>query len=344
MLTIENNEASVIVACDGRLLLRYQAVTHASKPHFDVVAIPPTAQPVPHVGRPLPESTENIVLACPHDHPWHLGLFFTPGELDGLNFWGAERARHNVEPHGEARSTGRVKTSIRDDGAVEFSHEIEWQALLPPSSGEVVVWMREHRAIVVPPPREHAYRMDWVIALTATAGDRRCSSVRENIRRVSQDDPPEVGGQVLGSPRSPDGSATEGLEVAGLAYRSPRSMSDRGGGLFNSERGSSPRAVPGRPGPRCGFTGKPGGCCRRRHAHQAGVALMDHPQNPGYPNAFSATTSPFGLLALNPAFGRSLTIKHDDPITLRFGVLIHYGEPDRERIELEYQRFVQPGR
>ena len=66
MLTIESDQKTVQVFCDGQLLLRYRAETIASKPHFDWVALPPACGA---------RAEENIVLAGPHEHPWHLGLF-----------------------------------------------------------------------------------------------------------------------------------------------------------------------------------------------------------------------------------------------------------------------------
>jgi len=63
-------------------LARYRAETTASKPHFDVFALPRDASDAP---------PRNLALAAPHDHAWHLGLFFYQKLVDGVNCWESEQ-------------------------------------------------------------------------------------------------------------------------------------------------------------------------------------------------------------------------------------------------------------
>lgn len=296
MLTIENNQKTIRIACSGRPLLRYQADTAASKPHFDFVALPPTAEL---------RSGENIVLCAPHDQPWHLGLFFSPRSIDGLDFWESERLAGLGQRFGECRAAGPVKTQVRDDGAVAFSHDLRWR------TSDDETWLTEHRDIVVQPPRDNAYRIDWTITLTAVGKDRVWNSSGTNA----------------------DGG--------GLTFRGLRSMEGDAGQVLSSEGDSSIEAVRAKPARWCDYTGLLDGKVGAGSPDQAGVTLMDHPENPGHPRTWYASTSP-GLLAANPAAGADWALPLEQSVNLRFAVLVHAGAPDRDRIESEYGHFATP--
>lgn len=296
MLTIENNQKTVRIACSGRPLLRYQADTVASKPHFDFVALPPAADPRPG---------ENIVLAAPHDQPWYLGLFFSPRILDGLDFWESERLAELGQRYGDCRAAGPVTTQVRDDGAVALSHDLRWR------TSDDETWLTEHRDIIVQPPSDNAYRIDWAITLTAVGKDR-----------------------VWGV------SGKEGA-CAGLTYRSLRSMEGDAGQVLSSEGGDTLDAVHARQARWCDYTGLLDGRIGAGAPDRAGVTLMDHPSNPGHPRTWYASTRP-GLIAANPASGAEWTLHQDQSVSLRFAVLVHAGAADRDRIETEYGHFATP--
>jgi hypothetical protein len=296
MLTIENNQKTIKIAFNGQPLLRYQADTPASKPHFDRVALPPTAEA---------RAGENIVLAAPHDHVWHLGLFFSPGFLDGLNFCESERLAAGKERYGECRSTGRISSVVKDDGSVAFSHEIRWR------TGDDQTWMTEQRDITVHAPRGNAYRIDWKMAWTAVGKDRIWTS-------------------------APTSGST-----AGPCFRVPRSMDGAAGQVLSREGANTIETVQGHKARWCDYTGKLDGKMGSLDPDTAGITLMDHPQNPNHPNAWYAAIESCGLLAADWTAGASGTIKKDESRTFRFGILVHYGRPDRDRIESEYRTFAE---
>lgn len=296
MLTIENNQKTVKIAFNGQLLLRYQADTPASKPHFDRVALPPTAEA---------RAGENIVLAAPHDHVWHLGLFFSPGFVDGLNFCESERLAALKERYGECRHVGRVSSVVKDDGAVAFSHEVRWR------TSDDQTWMAERREIIVRPPKGNAYRIDWKMVSTAVGKDRVWTSA------------PASG------------------NVAGPCVRAPRSMDCTAGQVLSSEGGNTIQTVQGRKARWCDYTGKLDGKIGSPEADTAGITLMAHPQNHDHPNGWHVTNEPFGFVASNLIPGDSFTMKKDESQTYRVGVLVHYSQPDRDRIESEYRTFAE---
>lgn len=295
MLTIENNQKTVHVASSGQALLRYQADTIASKPHFDRVCLPPTAGA---------RAGENIVLAAPHDHIWHLGLFFAQKYVDGLNFWESEYLATLGERYGECRNSGAVQTSVHDDGSVSLRHDIRWR------TSDDQTWLTEQREIVVREPKGDAYRIDWKMAWTPVGKDRVWTSTCENG------------------------------DYAGLSFRSPRSMDGAYGQVLNSEGASTIETVHGQPARWCDYTGKLDGKVDFHNPDKAGVTIFDHPQNHDHPNIWFAITKPFGFIASNLTYGKTWTMKQGEPVTVRFGVLIHVGGPDRARIESEYAAFA----
>ncbi len=292
MLTIENHKHSVEIASSGQPLLRYRVETSASKPHFDLVALPPAA------GR----AGENIVLAAPHDHVWHLGLFFAPGCVDGRNFWESELMASRGELYGECRHAGGLETAVDEDGSVSFSHDIRWR------TNEDETYVRERRHIVVHAPVGDGYRIDWKMTWTAVGALRTMTS-------TPHDD-------------------------AGLSYRCPRSMNGAAVQVRSSEGANQSDNLHGRPARWADLSGKLDGNFDIGKPDWAGLTLMDHPANPDHPVKWCCAASLFGFLAANPTFGRSLTLDPDRPVTMQFGVLVHAGPANREIIESEYHSFA----
>lgn len=296
MLTIENNQKTVKIAFNGQQLLRYQTDTPASKPHFDRVALPPTAEA---------RAGENIVLAAPHDHVWHLGLFFSPGAIDGVDFCESERLTALKQPYGECRHVGRVSSVVKDDGSVAFAHDIRWR------TSDDQTWLTERRDIIVHAPKGNAYRMDWKTVLTAVGKDRNWKSSGESHHTM------------------------------GPCLRVVRSMDGDAGQVLSSEGADALEAINGQPARWCDYTGKLDGKIGSLDADIAGITLLSHPQDAERLISWRASTEPFGFLAANLVAGESWTLRKDESKTFRFGVLVHFGQPDRDRIESEYRAFAE---
>jgi hypothetical protein len=112
--------------------------------------------------------------------------------------------------------------------------------------------------------------------------------------------------------------------------------------VLSSEGGSTFQSVDRRAARWCDFTGRLDGGANPDRPDHAGFTFMDHPENHGHPAAWLARSEPYAFLGANVAPRARWTLRPDEPVTLRFGVMIHDGEPDRDRIEAEYQRFRRP--
>lgn len=294
MLTVENMPNEVLVLCRGQRLAAYRARTHASKPHFDVAAIPPTAQR---------RAGENVVLASPHDHVWHFGLFYAQKYIDKLNFWESEPLARSKAPHGRCVLRGDVETAANDDMSVRIAHAVDWVT----NTGDV--WISEERQIIIRPPVGDGWRMDWTLRFTATGKDRTLTSLSEYG------------------------------DYSGLSYRSLRSM-DRGN-LLDSEGRTTPAAMLGQAARWADYSGKLDGNVDMDDPDWAGVAMFDHPANPDHPVRWFCMNEPFGFLAANRSMGRSWTLPAGKPVELRYGVYVHAGQATPAKMNDEYERFVR---
>ncbi len=293
MLTIEKTPGTVLICGEGRPLLHYRMDGRDSKPYFDLVALPPTARR---------RAGENVILARPHDHVWHFGLFYAQKYVDEVNFWESELLAKKGEPHGRCLPNGEATVRGLDDGGVAFAHDVRWVT----HAGEV--WIAERREILVHPPAGDGYRIDWSLHLTAVGKDRV-------IR-----------------------SACQYGDYSGLSYRSPRGM-DRGA-VLDSEGRADPKAIMGRPARWVDYSGKLDDCADMDDPDWAGITMFDHPSNPGHPVRWFCMNDAFGFLAANRTYGTKVTLPAGRAWSVRYGTLIHAGRGDASRLEREYQRFA----
>jgi hypothetical protein len=101
----------------------------------------------------------------------------------------------------------------------------------------------------------------------------------------------------------------------GLGIRFDRRMDE--GGVLNSRGTTAVEKANGENATWCSYY----------HAG-AGVALFDHPRNPGHPNAFFVMNKAFGYLSAAPTFRASFDLKAGESIRFHWGALAFAGDPD----------------
>jgi len=295
-------QAGALAVCHGgRDLLRYRTDTGASKPHVEYLGVPGNA--------PAGRADRNLALAAPHDHAWHLGLFFCQKLVDGLNCWESERERAAGRPHGYAEAGDcewTVESGDRDGEErerVRAEHTATWRA----DDGEAL--LADERTLTVRAPRERGYLVEWTQTLEAVGSRRRLGSETRHGHysglslRVARD---LDGGEVrLADPDPADADAPTGPVAAWCDYSG---------------------ALDGRVG-----TGEP---------PRAGVTLLSHPANEPHPMGWFTMTDPFGFVAANPTRGTVRTLGAGESVTWRFGVWVHRGRPTRREIEAVAGRFA----
>jgi hypothetical protein len=294
-MRVQDDGSTVTVVESGTTVFRYRTETEASKPFVEVVALPPAAGNL---------SGRNLVLAGPHDHAWHLGLFFCQKLVDGINCWESEPAAADGRLHGYAADRGH---ETREQGnGVRIDHDVLWKT----SEGDAL--LAEDRRVTVNAPGtigpDDGYLIEWETTLSATGHERRLSS--ESIHghysglsaRFARD---LDGGRILLPDGEGDGEWANGSDTAWCDYT----------GSLDGQVGT-PLGPP-----------------------TAGLAFFDDPSNdPG--SRWFTMTDAFGFVAANPTWGRILTLDPDDPVLFRWGVWVHAGTPDMAAIERIYRVFA----
>ena len=309
-LAVDETDGTVSIVDADRetLLARYDADTAASKPGFDVLATPPSAE----------AGGRNLVLAAPHDHSWHLGTFFCQKLVDGINCWESEALDGAGKLHGYAE---HKRYEIRtDDGAdaVEIAQEATWKS----SAGEEL--LEDTREIVVHAPGSaraaegddrdaRGYFVTWEQTLAA----------REETRHLS--------------------SETIHGHYSGLSTRFARSLADGRvllPGGTDPGTTSPPRDVSGPRGRWCDYSGPLDGKRGPGDPWTAGIATFDHPDNEPHPPRWFVMTEPFGFVAANPTWGRVEVLEPGNSRTWQWGLWIHGGTPDERTLEGAYETFT----
>jgi len=293
-LSATETDGTVELRSEGHLLARYRADTEESKPGFDTLALPDGAD----------EPSENLTLWAPHDHSWHLGAFFCPKLVDGINCWESELMAGQDKLHGYAE---HERADVRaSDGAVTIEQDATWKR----SDGGVL--LADDREITVHEPADGGYFLDWEQTLTAVGGRRNLSS--ETLHG----------------------------HYSGLSLRFARALTD-GRVLLpgETEAGTTtpPRAVSGPAARWCDYTGKLDGRPGPSEAWRAGVAMFDHPENGAEPVNWFIMTEPFGFLAANPTWGTVRTLDEGESVTWRWGMWVHGGEPGEDELDAAYERY-----
>lgn len=296
-LTARDDDGTVTVRQDDVTLVRYRAGTAASKPHVDRLALPPSAGRL--AGR-------NLVLAAPHDHQWHLGLFFCQKLVDGINCWESELYETEGRPHGYAEDAGYDVT--RDGDAVVVTQDVTWRK----DGGEPL--LADRRSVTVHEPADGGYLFAWDQELEAVGGTRYLSS--ETLHG----------------------------HYSGLAVRFARSMTNGRVRLPGTESPEAGETT-GPPGKWCDYTGGIDGRVGTEGTAdpwRAGVTLMDHPTNDPHPVRWF-TARELGFVSANPTFETVRTLPEGESAAWRWGVRVHDGSPDRSEIESTYEAFVDDG-
>lgn len=190
--------------------------------------------------------------------------------------------------------------------AVRWTSDLDWQL----DTGETL--LDEHRLLVIGAPD--------------VDGDARSYTIDFDLsfRSVL----PEVRLTLLTVQEQPWGG------YAGLGYRPARGMDARW--HLITSNGPATTADKGKPARWADYSGGLDGT-----ASTGGVAIFDHPENLRHPPPFFVLSPPaFGFLNPSPLFHEGTTLRAGEALRLRYRVLVHSGMGDPERIERQYQEWV----
>lgn len=287
-MNVKTTDGVVTVYADNTRLARYQADTSASKPYFDVVGLPAKAGEL--AGR-------NLVLAAPHDHVHHLGLFFTPMYVNEVNCWVPAQIGNSENTYGYTLQNGL--DTWNDGHGVVIEQTNRW--VTTDDAHEI---LEDRRKIRFQPSQDDSYFITWDQHLTAINETRRlhCESVPTHF--------------------------------SGLNLRFIRSMND---GQIRLPQAAEEESKNGLERPWCDYTGALDGKVQAQDPWRAGITIMDHPENPNHPNGWFNMNSPFGFLSANPMQERTVTLEKNESVTWKWGLWVHNGEQTVGEISNAYE-------
>jgi hypothetical protein len=133
--------------------------------------------------------------------------------------------------------------------------------------------------------------------------------------------------------RAADAAVTLGqTKDAGFAVRlAPWLRADTGGQLQSSEGSEGEGQCWGRRARWCDASGPVDGSI-------VGVALLDHPANPGHPTTWHVRD--YGLVAANPFLARSIEVGAGEELAFRYRLLVHAGDAAAAGMEDRYREFA----
>ena len=239
----------------------------------------------------------------PADHPWHHGLWFAWKYVDGVNHW-----EHGPEGRPEgATSWNPPGLSIHEDGTAEVRMTLLY-------AGAGTTPLAELRRLVAHPPGpDGTWALDWTSTFFA------------------QDEPVTLDRTPM--PGEPDGKVWGGyggLSLRLVQLEDRRLTSTEGPVTFSAQHRARPT------GPAMDYAGRVS-----PDADPTGVALLDHPDNPRRPRAWYAIRSD-AMSFLTPAVlaPAPLVVEPEDPLVLRWRLLVHPGAWDPARLASEHERYA----
>jgi hypothetical protein len=317
------NEAShrVDITVDDQLFTSYLWDTNQRKP----ILYPLVAPDGTTVTRGYPFKTvpgERV------DHPHHAGLWFNYGNANSFDFWNNSDA---IKPEDRSKYG-----SIRHDRIVSTksganSGELTVESIWTTASGEDI--LRQTTRYVFSNAKRNGQSVrsiDMTIILKALTKvvfhDDKEGLLGIRVAHFLES-PTEKGGTFLDA----NGKATQ------VAAADPAGAT----GVYHTSEGITGDAVWSTRGRWCFLTGT-------TNSHAETIAILDHPENPGYPTYWHARG--YGLFAANP-LGQSIfdprqpalnfTLEKTQPAIFRYRVLILSQLATPEEISREADAFAK---
>ena len=250
------------------------------------------------------DGTADLTCHAPHDHVWHAGFWFNWKYIDGVNYWENAADGH---PEGRTRLDGPERlTAAADTVTLDARY-----AYIDPRRGAVAA--EDRRLTWHRPDGDGSHRTDVTVAFHAPAA--------------------AVAPVVLD--RTPINAETPWGGYAGLSWRFCRALGAVDG--LDAE-GRRHKAIEHRRAAWATLGGRLDGGPDLR----AGVAMFDHPTNPGHPTHWRYIADPgFAYLNPSPLLADPITVAPGKTLTLRYRVLVYPGAPDGDRLAREHASFAK---
>jgi hypothetical protein len=262
------------------------------------------------------------------DHPHHAGMWFNYGNANGYDFWNNSDA---IKPENRSKMGTILQTKIVSTKSGADRGELVVESVWVTGDDKQII---SQNTRYIFSQRNHVRIIDQVVTLKAL--DRVVfNDDKEGVLgiRVAHwlESPEEKGGIFMDANGNPTKVDAAPADAAGVVPAS---------GEYLTSEGIKGEAVWGTRGRWCSLTGHTGD-------HTVTIAILDHPNNPGYPTYWHARG--YGLFAANP-LGRSIfdpkqpplnfTIEKNQTTTFRYRVILFSHSANAEELNREADRFA----
>jgi hypothetical protein len=257
------------------------------------------------------------------DHPHHAGMWFNYGNVNGFDFWNNSDA---IKPEGRSKMGTILQTRIVSTKSGADRGELVVASVWVTGEDKQVL---EQTTRYIFSRRPHERIIDQVITLKAL----------DHV--VFNDDKEGVlGMRVAHWLESPDEKGGVFLDANGRPTKVDAADTSGATGVYLTSEGVKGGAAWGTRGKWCTLTG-------HTDSHIVTIAILDHPQNPGYPTYWHARG--YGLFAANP-LGRSIfdpkqpafnyALEKGQSATFRYRVMLISHETTAESLNREAEQFA----
>ncbi len=262
------------------------------------------------------------------DHPHHAGMWFNYGNANGYDFWNNSDA---IKPENRSKMGTILQTKIVSTKSGADRGELVVESVWVTGDDKQII---SQNTRYIFSQRNHVRIIDQVVTLKAL--DRVVfNDDKEGVLgiRVAHwlESPEEKGGIFMDANGNPTKVDAAPSDAAGVVPAS---------GEYLTSEGIKGEAAWGTRGRWCSLTGHTGD-------HTVTIAILDHPNNPGYPTYWHARG--YGLFAANP-LGRSIfdpkqpplnfIIEKNQTTTFRYRVILFSHSANAEELNREADRFA----
>ena len=256
------------------------------------------------------------------DHPHHRGLWFSHGDVNGIDFWANE-------PTQEPTSTkGRIV--LRDASSIEVTpRDVKGESgeSVAGGTGQVRIffaWTTRDGTVLLTEDRTMVFHaesknrvVDFDLRLTAQAEHVTLGDTKEGTFALR-----------VATPMEESHELAQGLR--------------RTGTILSADGRAGEHQVWGTRSPWVDYSGVIEG-------KRVGIAVFDHPENPRHPTYWHVRS--YGLFAANmfglrhflsdPSADGSLRLRRGDLLRFRYRVVIHPGDAAEARVANLYEDYAQ---
>ncbi len=260
------------------------------------------------------------------DHPHHIGIWFTYGNVNHIDFWGNSPAMPDSlrDRLGWIRNV-KILEAAGGDSVGTLVYEASWQDF----RGRPM--LQEHTVLTFRGDRHDRF-VERTTTLTALDDTIVFHDTKEGMMAIRVSHPLELPSDKPSTFTDEHGNVT----IVGGARDTIAN------GDYLTSRGITGKDAWGKRAEWVCLHGKVNG-------QEESITIFDHPGNPGHPTYWHARG--YGLFSVNPlgqkTFSKgkeelNLTLAPGESVTFRYGMLFHSGPVSKEMLDQYYQQYITP--